>query len=413
MSSRDEKESRGKLEVMKKEEVEEEEKKEEEGVAGMVEKKWNNFLESLGNCLGGRTGPSSADRAIERGNGSVVPVTLSTAVVRIWKFRTKDSKIHSIMLRHDHVFGTRTVELDGRKVHSSVGDGDLELVFRLCGEPGKLTIKTSLEGMQILFKYTCIYENMDVPPTSAYNVDKSTLDIYALCMPKYEITEDESVKYKIVSERAGSKCPCSVWRTYSEFSTLRFDLSSAFTGQTELLEKLPELPTNYAASLIFEPIEEEDVELTRRGLERFLIAVKKLPQTGSNPDLLRFLGIRQFVHQNARTATCAMNAMKIMSTSETRKALRVDLSSTKEEEDEEEDAVSSYVESDVKKEALPRATFSPSSSPKSSPHLKSSSSNNGGAISMLSLEENRVRRRSSSSSLPVLNEDEDALIEDI
>ena len=52
MSSRDEKESRGKLEVMKKEEeeVEEEEKKEEEGVAGMVEKKWNNFLESLGNC---------------------------------------------------------------------------------------------------------------------------------------------------------------------------------------------------------------------------------------------------------------------------------------------------------------------------------------------------------------------------
>ena len=58
MSSGDEKESRGKLEVMKKEE-EEEKKKEEEGVAGMVEKKWNNFLESLGNCLGGRTGPSS------------------------------------------------------------------------------------------------------------------------------------------------------------------------------------------------------------------------------------------------------------------------------------------------------------------------------------------------------------------
>ena len=143
-----------------------------------------------------------------------------------------------------------------------------------------------------------------------------------------------------------------------------------------------------------------------------MIVVKKLPQTGSNPDLLRFLGIRQFVHQNARTATCAMNAMKVMSTSETRKAVRVDLSSTKEEEDEEEDAVSSYVESDVKKEALPRATFSPSSSPKSSPRLKSSS-NSGGAISMLSLEENRVRRRSSSSSLPVLNEDEDALIEDI
>ena len=387
---------------------EEEEKNEEEGVGSMVEKKWNNFLESLGNCLGGRT--SSAERTIERGNGSVVPVTLSTAVVRIWKFRTNDSKIHSIMLRHDHVFGTRTVELDGRKVHSSVGDGDLELVFRLCGEPGKLTIKTSLEGMQILFKYSCIYENMDVPPTSAYNVDKSTLDIYALCMPKYEIADDESVKYKIVSERAGSKCPCSVWRTYSEFSTLRFDLSSAFTGQTELLEKLPELPTNYAASIMFEPIEEEDVELTRRGLERFLIAVKKLPQTGSNPDLLRFLGIRQFVHQNARTATCAMNAMKVMSTPETRKAVRAELS-TKEEDIDDEDDVTSYIESDVKKEALPRATFSPSSSPRSSPQLKASS--RGDAISMLSLEENRVRRRSSSSSLPVLNEDEDALIEDI
>ena len=387
---------------------EEEEKNEEEGVGSMVEKKWNNFLESLGNCLGGRT--SAAERTIERGNGSVVPVTLSTAVVRIWKFRTNDSKIHSIMLRHDHVFGTRTVELDGRKVHSSVGDGDLELVFRLCGEPGKLTIKTSLEGMQILFKYSCIYENMDVPPTSAYNVDKSTLDIYALCMPKYEIADDESVKYKIVSERAGSKCPCSVWRTYSEFSTLRFDLSSAFTGQTELLEKLPELPTNYAASIMFEPIEEEDVELTRRGLERFLIAVKKLPQTGSNPDLLRFLGIRQFVHQNARTATCAMNAMKVMSTPETRKAVRAELS-TKEEDIDDEDDVTSYIESDVKKEALPRATFSPSSSPRSSPQLKASS--RGDAISMLSLEENRVRRRSSSSSLPVLNEDEDALIGDI
>ena len=78
---------------------------------------------------------------------------------------------------------------------------------------------------------------------------------------------------------------------------------------------------------------------------------------------------------------------------------------------DDEDDVTSYIESDVKKEALPRATFSPSSSPRSSPQLKASS--RGDAISMLSLEENRVRRRSSSSSLPVLNEDEDALIEDI
>ena len=347
-----------------------------------------------------------------------MPVTLSTAVVRIWKFRTKDSKIHSIMLRHDHVFGTRTVELDGRKVHSSVGDGDLELVFRLCGEPGKLTIKTSLEGMRILFTYTCVYQNMDVPPTTAYNVDKSTLDIYALCMPKYEITDDV-VKYKIVSERAGSKCPCSVWRTYSEFSTLRFDLSSAFTG-TDLQEKLPELPTNFAASLMFEPIEEEDVELTRRGLERFMIAVKKLPQSGSNPDLLRFLGIRQFVHQNARTATCAINAMKVMSsTSSIRKHVRVSLDevSTKDEngdDDDDDDDVSSYVESEVKKESLPRATFSPTSSPTSSPRLNGSGGGGGGhAISMMRLEENRARRRSSSSSLPTLNEDEEELIEDI
>ena len=38
----------------------------DDSVSGMVEKKWNNFLESLGNCLGGRSAP--ANRAIERGN---------------------------------------------------------------------------------------------------------------------------------------------------------------------------------------------------------------------------------------------------------------------------------------------------------------------------------------------------------
>ena len=75
-------ESRGKLEVMKKEE---EEKKEEIGVAGMVEKKWNNSWR-VWETVWEVAGSSSADRAIEpAGNGSVVPVTLSTAVVRIWK----------------------------------------------------------------------------------------------------------------------------------------------------------------------------------------------------------------------------------------------------------------------------------------------------------------------------------------
>ena len=251
---------------------------------------------------------------IDSGNGSVVPCTISTAVVRVWKFRTSDHIVHSIMLRHDHVFGSRTVELDGRKVHYSCGDGDLDLSFNLCGQSGKLVIKTQLKGLTVLFTYTCFYADVEIPPTASSEGDKSTLDLYAVCIPKHKLV-DEVIYYKIVSERSGSKCPSSVWRCYNDFSALHFDLSSAFTG-TDLIGRLPDLPPDLATSVLFEPVEDEDVEQTRKGLESFLIRVKKLPKTGSNPDLLRFLGIRQFVHQNAKTATCPVNAMKILRTGE-------------------------------------------------------------------------------------------------
>lgn len=258
------------------------------------------------------------------------------------------------MLRHDHIFGTRSVELDGKRVHYSVGDGDLELMFVLCKKEGKLSIQTKLEGLTILFTYTCLYENVDIPPTAAYNVDKSTLEVYALCIPKYTNINDD-IQYKIVSERSGSKCPSSVWRTYGEFATLRFDILSAFTG-TEQYDKVPELPPNYALSLPFDEIEEEDIEFTRKGLETFLIQLKKMPQTGSNPDLLKFLGIRQMAHQNARTSRCAVNAMKEMgSTTRDRKKVRTTLSI-----DENDEDVLSYVESDIRKEALPQSSFSSS-----------------------------------------------------
>eukprot|EP00939_MAST-03C_sp_MAST-3C-sp1_P000247 g247.t1 len=348
---------------------------------GKAPTQWEVLLENLGNCLGGR-GTTSAARAVEQGNGSVVPCTISTAVVRIWKFRTSDGTVHSIMLRHDHVFGSRTVELDGRKVHYSCGDGDLDLSFVLCGEPGKLCIKTKFQGLTILFTYTCVYENVEIPPTAAFNVDKSTLNIYAVCLPKYK-TIDEVVYYKIVSERSGSKCPSSVWRCHSDFAKLHFDIESAFTG-TNLIKKVPELPEDMATYVLFEPPEDEDVESTRSSLEKYLLQLKALPQTGSNPDLLRFLGIRQFVHQNAKTVTCAVNAMSELNRSKdpmnaSFQTLSVSSSPPKNSstvDDEGYEGTSGYdfEKVKVKREPLPVASFA-SGGRKSDSRRKETSSN--------------------------------------
>eukprot|EP00941_MAST-03F_sp_MAST-3F-sp1_P004445 g4445.t1 len=230
-----------------------------------------------------------------------IPGSLTTACVRVYRFRAADGRIHSLEVKHDQLFGSRIIELDGNRVHSSVGDADFDLHFTVCGTPGNLTITSTYHDLAIFFTYKCSYGGISVPSILEGVDYDGTLEGYAFGIPSFKIgdpetppaspTEVPEVIYKIVVTKSDSKHAHSCYRSFTDFSDLHFDLDSFFAWQPELKAKLPSLPPSGLDTLFDDPFDPEFLERRRQGLEKFLLHLRVIPRLGGNADVLKFLGL--------------------------------------------------------------------------------------------------------------------------
>ena len=109
-------------------------------------------------CLGGR---AEANRAMDK-----IGTLAGTGVTRMWHFSAEDGRAHTVVVRHDHMFGRRVVELDGAVVHESTGEMDCSIYYEVCGKPGKVTITSRVDGVTVLFYYENEYDGVEVPCTT-------------------------------------------------------------------------------------------------------------------------------------------------------------------------------------------------------------------------------------------------------
>ena len=272
-------------------------------------------------CLGGK---EEANAAMDK-----IGTLAGTGVTRMWHFSAEDGQAHTVVVRHDHMFGRRIVELDGAVVHSSTGEMDCSIYYEVCGKPGKVTITSRVDGVTVLFYYENEYDGVEVPCTM-HDVDGAgSMSQYQISIPGHKLMRG-TVYYKIVSklrpppprvttgwggeedggaggssalrssgEDGGSSAvdatPRShaVYRKFGEFQALHAEVRATFVGAHESMkERVPSLPAAYW-KLLVDHLDPLFIEERRVALARYLQHLVGLSRTASNADIRSFLRITE------------------------------------------------------------------------------------------------------------------------
>jgi hypothetical protein len=270
-------------------------------------------------CLGGR---AEANRAMDK-----IGTLAGTGVTRMWHFSAEDGRAHTVVVRHDHMFGRRVVELDGAVVHESTGEMDCSIYYEVCGKPGKVTITSRVDGVTVLFYYENEYDGVEVPCTM-HDVDGAgSLSQYEVTIPGHKLMRG-TVYYKIVSRRRpdgdladrhaprvtqtngmrsaslgdgdgdGAARPPrerahAVYRKFGEFQALHAEVRATFVGAHESMKtRVPHLPAAYW-KLVVDHLDPVFIEERRRALAVYLQRLVGLSRTASNADIRSFLRITE------------------------------------------------------------------------------------------------------------------------